>query len=537
MRDTLELRQAGTKAKRPARPDIERTISKALEQVLEVSTAVDTESDLLMQTWKPVIAREGFLPGARNLAGYLALRRQDNSKLQGLLSEIGLSSMGRSEARVHDSLLAVRATLSKLANVAEVSHPEKGWTRRGADFLRTNTEQIFGRDPTGPRTRIMVTLPTEAADDPELMRRLIESGADCMRINCAHDDAQIWARAAASARKVARKLGRECRILMDLGGPKFRISAVTDSEQKVRIGDVVHMVAGSKRLSDESGVAFSTTSSEAYGKLVEGHRVWINDGKLGLVVERVSAKRLRLRATHVGPKGARIRIGKGINFPDAELDAPALTKKDLRDLDDVIQIADIVGLSFVQRPSAVVWLQEEMRKRLGQRPLPALVLKIETALAVRNLPRLLVQSAGQQPTAVMVARGDLAVELGLDRLSEIQEQILWLCEAAHVPVVWATQVLEGLVRKGMPSRPETSDAALGQRAECVMLNKGPHLVEAVRFLDNILHRMDRHVLKKSPVLGGLNSWSDLAALGNVENPVIAAPAPGSKRRSKRSNAT
>ncbi len=141
-------------------------------------------------------------------------------------------------------------------------------------------------------------------------------------------------------------------------------------------------------------------------------------------------------------------------------------------------------------------------------PAPGLMLKIETELAVRNLPRLIVEAGGSGPVSVMIARGDLAVELGLARLSEIQEEILWLCEAAHVPVVWATQVLEGLMKDGHASRAEATDAASGQQADCVMLNKGRFAVEAVRFLDQVLRRMDRHFSKKSPLLGPLKAWQD-----------------------------
>ena len=105
---------------------------------------------------------------------------------------------------------------------------------------------------------------------------------------------------------------------------------------------------------------------------------------------------------------------------------------------------------------------------------------------------------------VMIARGDLAVECGWERLAEAQEEILWICEAAHVPVIWATQVLESLAKSGVPSRAEITDAAMGERAECVMLNKGPHLVEAVRVLDNILRRMEAHQSKKSARLRRLH---------------------------------
>jgi pyruvate kinase len=100
----------------------------------------------------------------------------------------------------------------------------------------------------------------------------------------------------------------------------------------------------------------------------------------------------------------------------------------------------------------------------------------------------------------MIARGDLAVECGFERLAEVQEEILWISEAAHIPVIWATQVLETLSKTGMPSRAEITDAAMGDRAECVMLNKGPHVVSAVRVLDDILRRMQAHQTKKRSML-------------------------------------
>ena len=106
---------------------------------------------------------------------------------------------------------------------------------------------------------------------------------------------------------------------------------------------------------------------------------------------------------------------------------------------------------------------------------------------------------------VMIARGDLAVECGFERLAEVQEEILWVCEAAHVPVVWATQVLDTLARRGVVTRAEVTDAAAAQRAECVMLNKGPHADLAVRMLDDILRRMSSHQEKKTAMLRRLRS--------------------------------
>ena len=107
----------------------------------------------------------------------------------------------------------------------------------------------------------------------------------------------------------------------------------------------------------------------------------------------------------------------------------------------------------------------------------------------------------------MIARGDLAVECGFERLAEVQEEILWVCEAAHMPVIWATQVLETLAKTGLPSRAEITDAAMGERAECVMLNKGPHILDAMRTLDDILRRMQAHQSKKRPLLRALKSWN------------------------------
>jgi len=196
-----------------------------------------------------------------------------------------------------------------------------------------------------------------------------------------------------------------------------------------------------------------------------------------------------------------------VNFPSTELDLPPLTSKDFRDLDFIAEHADLVGFSFVQRVDDIELLQDHLVARAPKRQPHGIVLKIETPLAVRNLPRLILQSAAHNPTAVMIARGDLAVELGFARLTEMQEEILWLCEAAHTPVVWATQVLDSYVRDGVASRAEMTDAAMAQGAECVMLNKGPYLGEGVAFLRDVLARMDRHRAKKFARFASLKEWA------------------------------
>lgn len=133
-----------------------------------------------------------------------------------------------------------------------------------------------------------------------------------------------------------------------------------------------------------------------------------------------------------------------------------------------------------------------------------LVLKIETQKAFERLPELLLAAMRSASAGVMIARGDLAVECGYERLAEVQEEILWMAEASHTPVIWVTQVLENLAKDGIPSRAEITDAAMSERAECVILNKGPYIVDAVRTLDNILTRMQRHQRKKSAMLRDLS---------------------------------
>ena len=152
------------------------------------------------------------------------------------------------------------------------------------------------------------------------------------------------------------------------------------------------------------------------------------------------------------------------------------------------------------------------------------MLKIETRRGFRNLPDMLLTAMRTPGCGVMIARGDLAVECGFERLAEVQEEILWVCEAAHVPVIWATQVLESLAKLGMPSRAEITDAAMGHRAECVMLNKGPHVVSAVSVLDDILRRMQPHQSKKRAMLRELHlaHW-----------PTDEDAAPAAKRRRPR----
>ena len=237
---------------------------------------------------------------------------------------------------------------------------------------------------------------------------------------------------------------------------------------------------------------------EVFARVKAGERVFFDDGRIGGVIREVGRGRMRVEIVSAIGGAAWLGGEKGINLPDTDLKLPALTAKDREDLDFVVRHADMVALSFVQRASDVEDLIEELRRR---RALPlGIVLKIETQRAFSHFPSLLLAAMRHPLAAVMVARGDLGVEVGSERMSEVQEEILWLCEAAHVPVIWATQVLESLAKGGMSSRGEVTDAAMAGRAECVMLNKGPFIRETLAFLWVVLHRMQAHQTKKTATL-------------------------------------
>jgi pyruvate kinase len=582
---------------------------------------------------------EGRYPAsAHNLAHYLAMRCRDLRPLQLRLARQGLSSLGRVEAHV---LASIDQVIHVLAGLGGAADPPLDPSRApgfdaGNDLLSRNTRGLFGPPQPGRAARIMVTMPSEAASDEDLVRALLESGMDAARINCAHDDVIAWRRMIEHVRRAEQSVGRSCRVLMDLAGHKIRtgpleetpswirlrprkaeggataapaqlilrpysaqVAAMPVSEadaclmldsrgtQLIQAGDRLEFtdLRGKRRVLEVDraledggwlvhchknarmgpetdlrvlrtraghwlpvdaqpirlsgyrtrpvkirlveGDALRLTSPErpgraarrdASGQVVEparigitaaavlerlrpGQPVWIDDGKAGAVVEEIDRGSALLRVTQAPPGGFRLRADKGINLPGAALELGPLSDKDMQDLDFVARNADLVGFSFVETASDMLVLMDELQRR-GAGSM-GIVAKIETERALRNLPEIMLSTIGRHPLAVMIARGDLAVEIGGERLAEVQEEILWLAEAGHVPVIWATQVLETLAKTGAISRPELSDAAMSGRAECVMLNKGPFIMSAVRTLDAILRRMQGHQLKKMPQLRAL----------------------------------
>ena len=560
----------------------------------------------------------------RNLVHFLALRATDLRELQVRLAWLGVSSLGRAESHVMASVDKVLGILHRLTGQAWQDHSseEPVGSRSGPALLHEHTRILLGPVARDRQVRIMVTLPSEAASDFALVRRLVEAGMDVARINCAHDDADAWKAMARLVRRAAKSAQREVKVLMDLGGPKIRTGPLpagpavlklrperdelgfatqpwrlrlvhpksdalagtapqvvvdkdwlgrlklgqqihlTDARDKKRRllvvehvpqaavlegmetcyltpetplsvkgahghkvhtvypediapqpsfirlhqGDVLYLTAdpGGDGAGDARLPRIACTLPEVIAQVRAGERVWLDDGRIGAVVRKASRRQLELEIVQAREGGEKLMADKGINFPDSQLDLPALTDKDLQDLQTVTRVADLVGLSFVQRPDDVHQLLDALRLLRGHKI--GLVLKIETLQGFENLPELMLAAMAAPSAGVMIARGDLAVECGYERMAEVQEEILWCSEAAHMPVIWATQVLESQARTGVPSRAEISDASMGVRAECVMLNKGPFVAEAIRTLDDILRRMAGHQTKKTPLLRALRAW-------------------------------
>ena len=461
-----------------------------------------------------------------NFIRYLHLRQYKLKKYQEALSNLGLSSFGHSE----------RYTLSNLENTLYILNALQGKEFTGLfpfaqhpvnyykskEILRDNTKRLFNFGDRPYNTSIMVTLPTEAGENPDLVNKLIASGMTIARINCSHDNPEIWKRMILFIKEASDKQGIPCQIYMDLAGPKLRTGPVHLGYRKnkkkvkkpidfinIREGDVLWLMKdlikgeNAKRKKDgteKSPAKISVSLPSIFGDVTAGDRIYFDDGAIAGTIEEIKKNHLTVRIRRTNRKG-RLRQGKGINLPSTHLSLPSLTSEDISNLPFIVEHADMVGYSFVRSAEDVQQLQDELSKL--KRPDIGIVLKVETKDAFDNFPNILLQAMKSPSIGVMIARGDLAVELGSQRISEVQEQLLWLCEAAMIPNIWATQVLEKLAKEGLPTRAEISDAAMSARAECVMLNKGPHILEAVNVLSDILARMKDHQHKKKGTLRAL----------------------------------
>lgn len=486
--------------------------ARLLENIEELIAQIGAGCETRLAGWERWDIQPEFRPSAANLAAYLAFRHHDLRELQQALMARGLSSLGRLESRVLPTLAVVRSALCVLSGRTALPVCDEAEFFAGEKRLEDRARDLFGPTRHDRQVALLVTCPSEAAENPAFMRRLARRGVESLRINCAHDGPEQWARMIANARAVEAECDHRFRVFMDLAGPKIRTGEVRAMHHVKRLfpGDRVAMVAPDgldRPLPADVAFAFECSLPEVIAEARAGQQLLIDDGKIATRIDAVLDGAIIASIVRCKAQGAKLKPEKGINLPDTELHLPALTPKDREDLAFVAAHADGIEFSFVQGPEDVAMLQDALTElRPGDWNELALILKIETARAVHNLPDIIVRAAAHQPVAVMIARGDLAIEIGFGRLAEMQEEILWIAEAAQVPVIWATQVLEHLVKEGMPNRGELTDAAMGARAECVMLNKGPYLVEAIDALNQLLGRMEGHMRKKTPQLRQLTSW-------------------------------
>lgn len=466
-----------------------------LNELLVLRRAVYQEGMETFQRWRPAIIRPSFRCSALNLAFYLALRRRNIRLYQQALKPWGLSPFGRSETIANlDAVIATLGCICGRQNEIEIKHPLIRSFYHGPWNLDRQTRAVLGPKPKDRTVRIMVTLSAKCSGDYTLVRRLLVNGMDVARINCAHDHKEVWQSIIANIRRAEQETGRSCKIFMEIAGPKPRIDKIMLQGADIRVAPGSHLffTKGGFDSPAAADLTVSCTLPEFLTSLAENDTIYIDDGRITTKVEQIRPEGVLVRVTATAKeKPVGIKPGKGLNFSRKNCVLPPITAKDLEDLDYIVQAADAVGYSFVKSAADIRLLQEELTRRMGPdlRSMP-LMAKIETAEAIKNLAEIIVQGAAKQPLVVMIARGDLAMEAGYKRLAELQEQILWICQAAHIPVIWATQVLETLVKHGTPSRAELTDAAMAGRAECVMLNKGPYILEAVSLLDDILSRMD-----------------------------------------------
>ena len=574
-----------------------------------------------------------YRKSAVNIIHYLAFRSFDVDNLQEKLREIGLPSLSNVEGYVMRSLHAIKMLIG--AQLRNTILPERKGVisyKKGQKLLSRNTKLLFGQKSKKRRTRIMVTLPGTAAEDYRFVNQLLNLGMNSARINCAHDNPDVWRKMIANLQRAKSSQNKNCKVMMDLGGPKLRTGSIKPGPQVIHIkparntlgivtepariwisppdiappddsvnaiipvtesfvsrikrgdtlrfedtrgkkcnilivkkrglgrwgicNDSAYMTSGTKlvlhklnktgkeidhvgellpisqsiilhpgdtlflhkdpkpgepAVYNDGGILVQTahiscTLPEVFRDTRPGEPIFFDDGKIEGVLEEVGDEKLLVRIKQARVTGSKLNADKGINLPDSDFRLSGLTEKDKNDLVFVAKHADVVNLSFVNQATDV----EELFRELDKYPdKPGIILKIETKKGFENLPGILLHAMQTYPLGVMIARGDLAIETGWKNIATIQEEILRICEAAHIPVVWATQVMDNMARKGIPTRAEITDAAMAQRAECVMLNKGLYIEKAIKMLDKILRRMQKFQKKKEIMLPKLQDADQL----------------------------
>lgn len=435
---------------------------------------------------------------AKNLAKYLILRSLDIRNIQNQLHHRGLSSLAASESHIHYQLHRVIKWLnpSHSCTWCQLSDVE------GRSLTINRSQELFGVKRSDTKIPyLMVTLDERKSQEIKYFEKLLVNGMNIARINFAHANKITAVNMVETLRAASLHTGNECKVYMDLAGPKLR-AIIPNKKRKIKLlaGETIQLLsADTARIPEKK--AMLVEESKIFETLMPGHRIYFDDGKFYGIIEEVEDAKAVVRIIRTPLNDAILKQGKGINLPDTPLHTPSLTPDDLNNLEIAHQYADIVGYSFVRRPEDIQLLRRYLSEYGISKPI---IYKIETSEAVQHIVDLLLEAMKDPLFGIMIARGDLAIEIGFERLAEIQEELLWLSEAAHTPVIWATQVLESFNKTGLMTRSEISDVVMASMSECVMLNKGKNIHQTLLTLKDILHRESAHREKKRFTMRQLN---------------------------------
>ena len=399
------------------------------------------------------------------------------------------------------NIKAVYHSLLHLINSEEdcsgVHHDKPINPEEAENKLQANKENLFGTDTT--EFPIMVTLDKGMLKNRSLFKELIDAGMNVARINCAHDDPTIWEEFVKEIRLGSKENNKTCLIYMDLAGPKIRLSGFDSEKVSIKSGEVLRLFRHGGVLEQgifpDKHVSAVVNNPKALYNVRLNDSVFIDEGKIGGKVIASGKSYVDIEITSKYRKKYFLKEGQGINFPDSLvfLNIPAITEKDGKDLHFIAKYADMVGISFVHQARDLRSVKEKLSD-ITKREIP-IVAKIETKDAVYRLPSIIEEGLSLPSFGIMIARGDLAIEVGFEQMAVVQEEILNLAHSAHIPVIWATQILESLTKIGRPTRAEISDVYLGSRAQCMMLNKGKYIKDSVLCLEKILSMV--HEYKES----------------------------------------
>ncbi len=479
------------------------------QEAIKMLRDLETKMIALEESKAPILLNLNpnyHLSGA-NLLHYMVMRNAEIRQLQDFLVHSGLSSLAHNEGY---TLAQIQLLLKWLTNEEVLHRPAACTYSKSIELRKSHIDRLLGPMLAPEKPHIMVTLSAENSLNGDLMASLLQEGMSVARINCAHDNPSIWLEMIQLVHTASEKTKISCKIYMDLGGPKIRVEkfypykSKSVSALKLSHGQQLLLCSNkttARNIQKELHAldAIILQPEELLGMIKVGENIFFDDGKFSGKIILCGDGFAVIEMQRIPNKKPYLKVEKGVNLPDSELVIDALTQADREHIPFVCKYADLVGFSFVESEENMEALRNALADTESEHK-PAVILKIERLAAVNKLPQLLLNGMKDASFGVMIARGDLAVEIGFERLSEIQQEILWICEAAHTPVIWATQVLENLNKEGIATRSEITDAAMSVRAECVMLNKGKFILETVKTLNNILTRQLGHISKKRYIM-------------------------------------